>query len=85
MRTLATLTLSFLLTFLCSNLTIAQDEDYLGGPPHGVTPLKISMGFSLASLSDGNEREETIDFEGTLYLNWKDPRLSHDPLSVGYT
>ena len=45
-------------------------------------PLKISMGFSLASLSDVNEREETVDFEGTLYLNWKDPRLGHDPLSV---
>lgn len=85
MRTLATLTFSFLLAFLCSNLTIAQDQDYLGDPPPGATPLEISMGFSLASLSDVNEREETIEFDGTLYLRWKDPRLAHDPLSVGYT
>jgi len=85
MRTLAAITFNLLLAVLWPNLANAQDQDYLGGPPPDSSPLEIGMGFSLANLTDVNEREETIDFEGALYLNWKDPRLAHDPLSVGYS
>lgn len=60
-----------------------QEGVYLGGPPPGARPLEVRMGFSLTNITDVDEREETIDFDGSLYLMWMDPRLAHDPASVG--
>lgn len=41
------------------------------------------MGFNLVNLTDVSEKEETIDFEGAIYLEWMDPRLAHDPAEYG--
>ena len=62
---------------------IAQDGDYLAGPPPGNRPLEVLIGFNLVNITDVNEKEETIDFEGAIYLEWIDPRLAYDPADYG--
>lgn len=44
-------------------------------PANGQLPLEVRMGFNLINITDVNEKEETMDFEGALYLEWRDPRL----------
>jgi len=61
----------------------AQDRQYLGGPPPGKEPLEVQMGFNLVDITDVNEKEETIDFEGAIYLEWTDPRLAYAPADAG--
>ena len=39
----------------------------------------VLIGFNLVNITDVNEKEETIDFEGAIYLEWVDPRLAYDP------
>lgn len=61
----------------------AQDGDYLAGPPPGEGPIEVLIGFNLVNITDVNEKEETIDFEGAIYLEWVDPRLAYDPAAYG--
>jgi hypothetical protein len=61
----------------------AQDSDFLGRQIPSSAPLEVLMGFNLVNLTDVSEKEETIDFEGAIYLEWKDPRLAYDPLTFG--
>jgi len=61
----------------------ATEEEYLGGLPLVEGPLKVNIGFNLVNITNISEREETIEFEGALYLNWMDPRLAYDPEEVG--
>ena len=61
----------------------AQDGDYLAAPPVGDGPLEVLVGFNLVNITDVNEKEETIDFEGAIYLEWVDPRLAYDPEDYG--
>ena len=61
----------------------AQDEVFLGGLPPGERPLEVLMGFNLVNITDVGEREETLDFEGAIYLEWNDPRLAYDPEDYG--
>lgn len=75
-----------LVTLLMSLVTFslkAQDGDYLAGPPPGDGPLEVLIGFNLVNITDVNEKEETIDFEGAIYLEWIDPRLAYDPADYG--
>ncbi len=61
----------------------AEEGPYLGGLPPGETPLEVQIGFNLVNISDVNEREETIDFEAAIYMEWNDARLAHPPAEVG--
>ena len=61
----------------------AQDDKFLGGHPPGDEPLDVLMGFNLVNITDVSEKEETIDFEGAIYLEWKDPRLQYEPAKYG--
>jgi hypothetical protein len=61
----------------------AQDSDLIGRQIPGSAPLEVLMGFNLVNLTDVSEKEETIDFEGAIYLEWQDPRLAYDPLTFG--
>ena len=72
------------LVVLMPVLAQPQDEEYLGGPPLGEVPLKVSIGFNLVNITDVSEKEETMDFEGAIYMFWKDRRWAHDPAEVGY-
>ena len=60
----------------------AQDDIFKNGMPAGNLPLEVDIGFSLIKLTDVNEREETIDFEGAIYLRWTDQRLAYDKLEA---
>ncbi len=62
------------LVFLGAVSAQAQDSQYLGGPPPGEDPLEVQIGFNLVTITDVNEREETIDFEAAIYMEWMDPR-----------
>ncbi len=63
----------------------AQEGPYLGGTPPGDGPVEVLIGFNLLNISDVNEQEETIDFEGAIYMEWMDPRLAYAPADVGMT
>ena len=65
-------------------LSLANGDDYKGGIPVNSEPLKVRIGFTLSNITDVNEREETMDFDGALFLKWKDERLAYEPSSVGY-
>ncbi len=61
----------------------AGQETYLGGPPPGDRPLEVLMGFNLVNITDVGEKEETLDFDGAIYLEWHDPRLVYAPEEYG--
>ncbi len=56
-------------------------QEALRGPPDGT--VNVAVGLHLIDIFDINEDEKTFEFEGTLTLHWKDPRLSFDPSAVG--
>lgn len=58
-------------------------EAYLGGLPPGEGPLEVLMGFNLVNITEVLEKEETLEFDGAIYLDWKDPRLAYDPAEYG--
>lgn len=62
---------------------VAQENEFIRGIPPGEVPLKVQMGFNLMNITDVSEKEETIDFDGALYLNWIDPRLAYDKVEAG--
>ena len=41
--------------------------------------MAISFGFNLINITSVNEREETISFDGAVYMRWKDENLAFDP------
>ncbi len=61
----------------------AEEDTWLGGPPPGERPVEILTGVNLINITDVNEREETIDFDAAVYMEWTDERLAYDPASVG--
>ncbi len=68
---------------LAATVTVAQDEVYRGGLPPGDRPLEVLMGFNLVNITDVGEKEETLDFDGAIYLEWNDPRLAYAPEAYG--
>ena len=67
-----------ILAAMASIAIAAEEGPALGGPPSGDGPLKVTLGFSVVNITEINEREETIEFEGAIYLSWMDPRLAYD-------
>lgn len=63
----------------------SNPESEKKGIPLKTVPLEVHIGFTLSNITDVNEREETIDIDGALFLKWKDDRLAYDPATVGYT
>lgn len=70
----ATIAAAFLLT---GSLANGQDDDYLAALPPSDGPLEVQVGFNLVNITDVNEKEETIDFDGQIILSWMDPRLAY--------
>lgn len=73
-----------LLAFLPTPRAWAQAEAYMADIPTTEGPLEVRMGFTLSNITDVNEKDETIDIDGALFLRWKDERLAYEPGSVGY-
>ena len=62
---------------------VAGEELHLGGLPPGDRPIEALMGFNLINITDVGEKEETLDFDGAIYLEWQDPRLAYEPEDYG--
>ena len=69
--------------FLVAAPVAASAEEVLSGPPPGDRPVEVLMGFNLVNITDVGEKEETLDFEGAIYLEWKDSRLAYKPEDFG--
>jgi len=72
-----------LLLCLVSGSVLGQDSEYSAGQPRINLPIEVLMGFNLVNLTDVNEKEETIDFEGAIYLEWDDPTQTYAPENYG--
>jgi hypothetical protein len=70
---------------LGGGLSIAApaEELHLGGPPPGDRPVEVLIGFNLVNITDVGQKEETLDFDGAIYLEWRDPRLAYEPEDYG--
>lgn len=62
---------------------VAQQDVYLGGAPPGQRPVEVLMGFNLVNITDVDEKNENLDFDGAIYLEWMDPRLAYEPEEFG--
>jgi hypothetical protein len=81
MKALSIFALGLLVCLLAvSTKALAND---IGGPPPTDGAVEVLMGFNLVNITDVNERDETIDFEGAIYLAWMDPRQAYDPTEYG--
>jgi len=72
-----------LLLCLASATVLGQGNDGATGKPGDELPVEVSVGFNLVNLTDVNEKQETIDFEGAIYLEWNDPSLAYSPEDYG--
>lgn len=75
--------LTAFLLVLVTTLIPAYAEESLHGLPQATGPVEIQMGFNLLNITDVGEKEETIDFDGVIYLEWIDNRLVYDPDEYG--
>lgn len=75
--------LTVLLAHLAATSIAARADESLRAPPPGDDPVEVLVGFNLVNISDVGEKEETIDFEGAIYLEWKDRRLAYEPADYG--
>ena len=75
--------LAALLVYLAATSIPAQAEEFLGARPPGDGPVEVLMGFNLVNITDVGEKEETIDFDAAIYLEWTDPRLAYGPAEYG--
>lgn len=48
-------------------------------PPESPRPIPVSVALFINDITAINAAVETVEFETTLYLRWKDPRLVFDP------
>ncbi len=76
---------------LCSLLTLAvclittlANASHLRGPPTEDGAVVVDIGFYLSDISNIDEEQETMEFEGILTLRWNDPRQAFDPSVLGY-
>ena len=77
------LLLAALLLHLAATTITAQAEEFLRALPPAEGPVEVLMGFNLMNITDVGEKEETIDFDGAIYLEWTDPRLAYVPAEYG--
>ena len=75
--------LAAMLACIAAASAVAQDGGYLGGLPPGDRPVEVLIGFNLVNITDVGEKEETLDFDGAMYLEWQDPRLAYEPEDYG--
>ena len=71
-----------LVVFAAYSMPVAAEEN-LGGPPPGDKPIEVLVGFNLLNITDVGDKEETLDLEGAIYLEWDDVRLAYEPEEFG--
>ncbi|MDG2306891.1 MAG: hypothetical protein P8R42_20050 [Candidatus Binatia bacterium] len=62
----------------------AHAASHILGPPTDDGPVIVNVGFYLSDISDVDEEQETIQFEGIVTMRWKDPRQAFDSDETGY-
>lgn len=70
------------ITLLIPSQAEGVDERLMSMPP-GPKPMVVHCGFDLWDINGINEEEETLEFVGTLTLEWVDPRQAFDPGEAG--
>ena len=63
----------------------ALDPDHVRAVPESDGPLQVQIGFHVFDITDISEKDETIDFNGAVYMQWNDPRQAYDPADFGYS
>jgi len=74
-----------LLSVAGSNDASALDPGYLRSLPKSEGPVEVQIGFHVFDITDVSEKDETIDFDGAIYMRWMDPRQAYDPADFGYS
>jgi len=46
-------------------------------------PVKIRIGFHLIDITNVDEPNEEVEFDGAIVLKWSDPRQAYDPAELG--
>ncbi|MBW2159665.1 MAG: hypothetical protein JRH14_06825 [Deltaproteobacteria bacterium] len=77
--------LAALLSIAGASEAKAIDPDHLRALPKSDGPLQVQIGFHVFDITDISEKDETIDFDGAIYLQWHDPRQAYDPADFGYS
>lgn len=75
--------LSLVTTGLACTAAADPDETFLTAPP-GPRPLVVKSAFELRDINEIDEQAETVEFTGTLTLEWKDSRQAFDPAETGF-
>lgn len=76
--------ISFLLTLSSPSYAGTQPGDELRSIPKPATgPVEVHIGFHLIDITEINEPNEEIEFEGAIVLKWSDPRQAYDPAQIG--
>src|SRR5210317_13833 len=76
--------ISFLLTISTPSYAGVQPGDALRMIPKPTDgPVEVRIGFHLIDITDINEPNEEIEFEGAIVLKWSDPRQAYDQFELG--
>ena len=76
--------ISFLLTISTLSHGGVQPGDSLRMIPKPEDgPLEVRTGFHLIDITNVDEPNEEIEFEGAIVLKWSDPRQAYDPAELG--
>lgn len=76
--------ISFLLAISTLSYAGLQSGDSLRMIPLSKDgPLKVHTGFHLIDITNVDEPNEEIEFEGAIVLKWFDPRQAYDPFELG--
>ena len=68
--------LGMLLVF--SGQLLSQEELIkLTSIPDSDGPFEVKIGYTIIDITDVNEKEETMDFDCTITMRWKDERLAY--------
>ena len=64
---------------LISSLQLqGQSEDrFPRSLPSNDGPVQVEIGYAITNITDINEKEETIDYDGAIIMRWSDERLAY--------
>ncbi|MDX1314450.1 MAG: hypothetical protein R3356_03020 [Eudoraea sp.] len=78
-HTAANALLFILFNILMLPLWSQEEYNHLMTIPPSEGPLEVRFGYAVLDITNINGKEETIDFEGAIFMKWKDERLAYQP------
>jgi hypothetical protein len=61
-----------------------EGDELMTLPSHDL-PLEVHVSLAILNVTDVNEREEMVEFDGSVTLFWNDPRQAYDLSELGLT